>query len=144
MLCDVLSISEAHLLRWLISDRLRQIRLERFGAHGVAELARLIGIGPQEWTEYEEGAMVPAEVVLAFIDITGCCPRWLLMGHGEKYQPRASAAIGSTGGDPEPCEISPTPSRNARLLQLSPRSGLGRGWRNVRSLALPGACAPGY
>jgi hypothetical protein len=91
MSCDVLSVSDVHFLRWLISDRLREVRLERFGPHGVAELAQLIGIDSQEWASYEEGAMVPAEVLLAFIDVTACSPRWLLMGSGDKYQQQVAS-----------------------------------------------------
>src|SRR5262249_13388996 len=34
---------------------------------------------------YEAGVLVPNEVVLAFILVTGCSPYWLLTGEGPKY-----------------------------------------------------------
>lgn len=70
----------------LISSRLREVRQELFGEHGGPELARRLNIPARTWYNYETGVTVPAEVLLAFIDQTGCNPVWLLTGEGPKYR----------------------------------------------------------
>jgi hypothetical protein len=119
MLRDVLPISETQLLRGLISDRLREIRLDLFGPEGGPEVADLVGVGRAAWAAYEEGVTVPAEVVLAFIDVTGCRPRWLLTGRGEKYERRWAPGEGPrTGGRIAPAQWLPAdrPLPPSRLL----------------------------
>ena len=39
------------------------------------------------WDNYEAGTIVPAEVLLRFIKVTGVNPMWLLQGKGRKYYP---------------------------------------------------------
>jgi hypothetical protein len=78
--------SKVQPLRRQLAERMREVRLELFGEHGVPELARLMGLPERTWTNVEMGASVPSEVVLAFLDITACSPRWLLTGSGPKYQ----------------------------------------------------------
>jgi hypothetical protein len=69
-----------------LSRRLREIRQELFGEHGGPELARRLGLPARTWYNYETGVTVPAEVLLSFIDVTGCSPVWLLSGDGSKYR----------------------------------------------------------
>jgi hypothetical protein len=87
---DVLSATEIRMLRRVVSERLREIRTELFGPDGGPDLARLVGVPAPTWASYEAGVIVPIEVVLAFLDVTDCSPRWLLMGWGPKYQHQQS------------------------------------------------------
>jgi hypothetical protein len=64
---------------------MREIRMEMFGVHGAPELAEQMGLAQRTWADYENGTTIPAEVMLLFLEVTGCCPRWLLTGEGPRY-----------------------------------------------------------
>jgi hypothetical protein len=68
--------------------RLREVRIERFGEHdtGVMTLADALDLPPATWRNYEEGVVMPGEVLLQFIGLTHVTPHWLLTGDGEKYR----------------------------------------------------------
>ena len=72
-------------IKQMISNRLREIRQERFGEHGGPELARRLGLPARTWYNYETGVTVPAEVLLNFIDQTGANALWLFSGTGPKF-----------------------------------------------------------
>ncbi len=74
------------------AGRLRSIRLDRFGEHGLPDLARTIGVPERTWRNYEGGVTVPGHVLLRFLDVTSAEPRWLLTGQGPRYRsgPRAA------------------------------------------------------
>jgi len=72
-------------IKQMISQRLREIRQERFGEHGGPELARRLGLPARTWYNYETGVTVPAEVLLSFIDQTGANALWLFSGSGSRY-----------------------------------------------------------
>jgi len=78
--------SEAIRAKWLLADRLRTIRAEIFGEHGLAELARQLDVPVRTWYSYESGVTVPGEILLRFVELTLVDPAWLLHGRGEKYQ----------------------------------------------------------
>jgi hypothetical protein len=40
---------------------------------------------PRTWQNYEGGVIIPAEIVLKFVDLTGANPTWLLSGVGGKF-----------------------------------------------------------
>jgi hypothetical protein len=82
------------LARKLLGDRLKEIRVELYGEHGGNQVARLLKIPVATWHNYETGVVVPAEVILRFIDATSVDPRWLLFGLGEKYRTQAPGAVG--------------------------------------------------
>jgi hypothetical protein len=69
-----------------LSSRLREIRLDRFGEHGISALAAAMRIPAQTWENYEAGVQVPDVAILQFILITGAEPRWLLNGEGPRYR----------------------------------------------------------
>lgn len=71
-----------------LASRVREIRSEKFGVHGVAVLALSLDIPPRTWDHYESGVMIPACVLLKFIAVTGAAPHWLLTGEGERYLAR--------------------------------------------------------
>jgi hypothetical protein len=68
-----------------LSQRVKAVRMQRFGACGGPMLAELLGIPHQRLERIEAGGAIPAELILRFIDITGVSPRWLLSGEGERY-----------------------------------------------------------
>jgi hypothetical protein len=68
-----------------LSRRLREIRQELFGDHGGPELARRLSLPARTWYNYETGVTVPAEVLLAFIELTGASPTYLVSGEGARY-----------------------------------------------------------
>lgn len=68
-----------------LSRRLREIRQELFGDHGGPELARRLNLPARTWYNYETGVTVPAEVLLAFIELTGASPNYLITGEPPRY-----------------------------------------------------------
>jgi len=75
------SLSEATGMRRdreVLASRIRQIRVERYGDHGVPALARALGLPARTWENYEHGVTIPAEVILRFIVLTGVEPGSLL------------------------------------------------------------------
>jgi hypothetical protein len=62
-------------------ERVRAVRLERFGSD-IDLLATALGIPARTWTNYEAGVVMPAEVMLGFLALTGASPEWLLTGRG--------------------------------------------------------------
>jgi hypothetical protein len=70
----------------LLASRVRQIRVEKFGAEGVADVSRAMSIAPRTWDHFENGVMIPAWVLLQFIELTDVEPHWLFTGKGERYR----------------------------------------------------------
>lgn len=83
---------DARQVKQTLSDRLAEIRSEKFGTQGKAEMARRLGIPPRSWYNYEGGVTVPAEVLLKTIELTAVEPLWLLHGTGPKYRRASEAA----------------------------------------------------
>jgi DNA-binding transcriptional regulator YiaG len=71
-----------------LSRRVREIREELYGQHGGPLLAAKLGIPFRTLFNYEDGCMIPAQVILKFIEITRANPIWLLKGEGQKYHSR--------------------------------------------------------
>ncbi len=86
-------------IKTALSRRLREIRQELFGEHGGPELARRLNLPARTWYNYETGVTVPAEVLLAFIELTGAAPAYLTSGEGPRY--------GGRSAEPLPAELSP-------------------------------------
>jgi hypothetical protein len=78
-----------------LSERLHEIRVERYGERGGSEMARQLGLPVRTWYNYETGVTVPAEVLLKFMELTSVEPRWLLHGCGAKYRAPADEAPSS-------------------------------------------------
>jgi hypothetical protein len=75
------------MIRKALAGRLREVREERFGEH-IESLAERLEIPVGTWLNYEEGVTILAEILLAFIEITGARSQWLLTGEGDKYAAR--------------------------------------------------------
>ena len=69
-----------------LTRRVREIREDLYGEHGIDVLATEMGLPVHTWLNYEAGVSVPATVILRFIVVTGAAPHWLLTGEGEKFQ----------------------------------------------------------
>ena len=67
-----------------IAARVRQIRRDFYGEGGVEKLAEALGVPAETWRNYERGVTMPAELLLAFMSLTGADPNWLLTGDGER------------------------------------------------------------
>ena len=67
-----------------LADRVREIRQDLYGEDGLEFLARALGLPAQTWRNYERGITMPAELLLAFVVLTGADPKWLLTGEGER------------------------------------------------------------
>ena len=70
----------------LLGSRVREIRLEKFGANGVANVSQAMNVAPRTWDHFENGVMIPACIILQFIELTGVEPRWLLTGDGDRFR----------------------------------------------------------
>lgn len=76
----------------LVSGRIREIRVELYGEAGGPVLAEAVGVPARTWSNYEQGVIMPADVLLKFFKVTKADPLWLLAGEGQKYQGRRSAS----------------------------------------------------
>ena len=65
--------------------RVREIREELYGENGGPSLARHLGLPFRTWLEFESGRVIPAVVILRFVQVTHAHPLWLRTGLGEKY-----------------------------------------------------------
>ena len=71
-----------------LGKRLRVIRQEVYGQHGVPMLADVLGLNSRDWLEAETQGNLAADVLLRFMVLTGAHPHWLLTGLGPVYQKR--------------------------------------------------------
>ena len=71
-----------------LAERVRLIRVERFGEGGGPLLAETLGLPERTWQNYESGVTIPALVILRFVELTGVSPRWLRTGKGDRYGDR--------------------------------------------------------
>ena len=71
-----------------LAERVRAIRVERFGEDGIPLLAETLGLPEKTWRNYESGVTIPGLVILHFVDVTGVNPRWLRTGKGDRYGDR--------------------------------------------------------
>jgi hypothetical protein len=85
-----------------LAQRVREIREDLYGPHGARSLADDLELPAETWANYERGVIIPAQVILAFIEVTGAAPHWLLTGAGERYTSRrAATGPRSPGGRPD-------------------------------------------
>ena len=67
-------------------DRIVEVRRDLFGDEGIPAIADALQLPHRTWMNYEEGVVMPATVLLCFLDLTKVEPHWLLTGRGPKYQ----------------------------------------------------------
>ena len=68
-----------------VASRIRDVRRELYGEHDAPRLAEDLELPTRTWLNYESGVIIPATVMLRFIDLTGANPHWLLTGQGNRY-----------------------------------------------------------
>src|SRR5690349_5332446 len=71
--------------KYVLSERIRSLRIDLFGLRGGRELARRLGIPTRTWYNYEAGITVPGEILLRIIELTSVEPMWLLHGTEPKF-----------------------------------------------------------
>lgn len=76
------------LLQASLARRVREIRRALVGEDGVPLPAEAFDLPARTWRNYEVGVMIPAPVILRFIEISGASPHWLLTGEGEPFVER--------------------------------------------------------
>ena len=69
-----------------LAGRIKSVRIDLFGVHGGPMLAKQLKVPFRTWLEYEEGATIPAQTILRFIEVTNADPHWLLTGEGSHYR----------------------------------------------------------
>ena len=67
-------------------DRIAEVRRDHFGDEGVPAIADALQLPHRTWMNYEKGVVMPATVLLCFINLTLVESHWLLTGRGPKYQ----------------------------------------------------------
>lgn len=82
-----------------IIERIVEIRRELFGDEGIPAIAEALHLPHDTWVNYERGVVMPAHVLLYFIDQTSVEPHWLLTGRGPKYRGAKGRFADSTGDD---------------------------------------------
>jgi hypothetical protein len=60
------------------------VRQELSGELGAPRLAKELDLPARTWLNYESGVVIPATVILRFIEVTGANPSWLLTGQGDR------------------------------------------------------------
>jgi hypothetical protein len=78
-----------------IGGRLRLIRTELFGEDRGDEFADRIGVPFRTWSNYENGVLIPGEILLVFLEITRVEPTWLLYATGPRYRATTTETRGS-------------------------------------------------
>jgi hypothetical protein len=78
----------AHVSPVALASRLREVRQQLYGGSGGPALAEALGLPAATWANYEGGVIIPAAVILGFIELTRADPHWLLTGEGERFMAR--------------------------------------------------------
>lgn len=63
-----------------LAERIRELRRRHFGPRGKGELAKRLGLSPEEYERYERGVLPPGEVMVRLCEVTGEDLQWLLTG----------------------------------------------------------------
>ena len=75
-----------------VIGRIVEVRRDLFGDEGIPAIAEALHLPHRTWMNYEKGVVMPAPVLLCFLDLTSVEPRWLLTGRGPKYQSRSTSS----------------------------------------------------
>jgi hypothetical protein len=69
----------------ILARRFIEVRRDLYGDHGGPLMAKAMNLPFRTWANYEAGVVMPAHILLVFLEVTGVDPRWLLTGQGERY-----------------------------------------------------------
>jgi hypothetical protein len=70
----------------VLARRIREIRRDLYGESGASMLAEQLAVPARTWVNYESGIVIPATVILHFLEVTEANPGWLLTGEGDRYR----------------------------------------------------------
>ena len=70
----------------VLARRVREIRWDIYGESGAPMLAEDLDLPARTWVNYESGVIIPATVLLHFLEVTRANPGWLLTGEGDRYR----------------------------------------------------------
>jgi hypothetical protein len=76
-----------------LADRIREIRLDQFGEHGIPALSKAMEIPARTWENFEAGVQMPGSAMLRFIEVSGVDPHWLLTGEGDRYRAQSQGSV---------------------------------------------------
>jgi hypothetical protein len=96
-----------------LAGRIRDIRHELYGENGATMLAHALHLPTRTWLNYEAGCVIPAHVILRFIEVTDANPNWLLTGTGDRYLGSGPLDRGDPRASYRPAEpLPPYPPRS--------------------------------
>jgi hypothetical protein len=70
--------------RDVLARRVRDVRTAMYGEDGGPLLATDLGLPARTWDQYESGVLIPGQVILRLIEVTGVSAHWLLTGEGDR------------------------------------------------------------
>ncbi len=76
--------------RWSLSQELREVRIHRFGEgdSGLVALTEALGMPPANWRNYENGVVMPANVLPNLVELTQINLPFAALGHGKRFAGR--------------------------------------------------------
>lgn len=95
-----------------ICDRLRLLRVQKYGPRGKAQFAKSLGIRASTYQQYESTRIPPVDLLVRAAELTGCDLLWLLVGDD----------AGKPGVERGPQEEHPVLARIRKLLQRRPET----------------------
>lgn len=72
---------------------MRHVRHSAFGPRGARACARVLGISPTTWRDYETRRVAPVSILLRLCRVAGVDLRWLLTGQFATTRPDEAAAL---------------------------------------------------
>ena len=66
-----------------LARRICEIRQYVYGDNGAQAIASALNLPVETWLNYERGITMPADILLAFMELTNADPRWLATGEGD-------------------------------------------------------------
>jgi hypothetical protein len=78
-----------------LAQRVREVRRDLYGDSGGPILAEEWDLPMGTRANYESGVVIPAPVILHFVEISGADPYWLLTGLGQRHGESRATRAGS-------------------------------------------------
>ena len=70
-----------------MADRLRNVRILKFGPRGKSAFAKALGIPLQTYVHYEQGRIPPPDLLARIMSVARVNPSWLKSGHPPQWMP---------------------------------------------------------
>jgi SOS-response transcriptional repressor LexA len=79
--------------------RVRDVRRNAFGPRGARACARVLGVSPSTWKDYETRRVAPVPVLARLCRVTGVDLRWLLTGQFATTTPSDAATLSARSAE---------------------------------------------